>query len=367
MLASRILRAAEDVLKDYQELKVSELLQQAMQCASRQLPAGQFTNAAQQVSKGGEKLRDQSRLRLYPQQMAEYLRESGYGPALPENIGRFLTAGFRGDPSTIPQTPEVQGVYNAFNIAMSDLNSLVSTLRKLDTEPLTIPEGHLSIDFVVPRVVVDNDTRQLLHLQETFCDLVEHLNEYVGADELSPKLVYTSTTDPVIAIALYANTAYAVVRLFAEMLKAAKTAVDLYRSVKLLQAQSATQEAAKSLLANIEAAVHAQVEKAVREQLEMLVTKLDDGRKNELTAAVIKRIEVLVPKVAEGVSIGISVESVPAVASTVVPELSAGHPSLAQAVADTRRLETETRNAITAAGGAASLRLTHDSKEPGRG
>ena len=364
MLASRILQAAEGVVSDYQTFKVSELLQQAAACSSRQMPVNQTLAAAKQISSSGKRLAEESKIRLYPQQMTQFLNASAYNSALPERIGRFLESGFGSDIASMPHTPEVQDITQLYHSAHSELNALISTLRKLDTQPLEIPTDRLSVDFVVPRAVVGNDTRELLKLQEKFCDLVAYLNEFVGADEVSPKLVYTSTTDPVIAIALVAKAAYAVIKLFGGMLVVARSAVELYRAVKLLQAQTEMKQAAETMISSIEPTVRTLVEKMVHEQLKGLEGNSDDGRKRELISAIVIRTEALVPKIAEGVSIGISVESVPTLKSIDSSELSAEQPNFIQLVFETRQLETKSRTAIAVAGGAENLRLTHNVDAP---
>lgn len=363
MLASRVLKVAEDFLADYKELKVGELLQLSLQCANRQLQAPQFASLSQQVKTGGENITAQTRLKNYPQQMRTYLQRSDFRAALPENIGRFLADGFRGDETSTPYSPEVQQLVTAYNACVTDLSNLVASLRKLGTTPLLIPADHIAIDFVVPREAVANDTRQLLALQEVFCDLVKDVNEYLGVGELSPPLVYTSTTDPVLAIAAYAGTAYTIVKLFTGVLRAAKEAVQLYNAIAIIRNQAAMKDAVGMMMETAQATIKSQVETEVRQQLSGLVPKVDEGRQNELTVAINLKTTSLVPRIAEGVSIGISVESLDKVRTLVVPELQADQLSFAAVAEDARNLEIDTRAAITSSGGASVLRLSHKPPE----
>ena len=364
MLASRILQAAEDILADYEDLKASELLQQAMQLASRNLPGPIYTSMTQQVRAGGKSLGVKSRLRLYPQQMRMYLQQSAFNIALPESLGKFLVDGFKGDVNTDVMSPEVQHIKAAFDATKSELLGIVSGLKRLRTQPIIISPDRISVDFVVPREAIDNDTSALLSLQQSFLNLTAGLNEFIGSDELSAKLVYTSTTDPVIAVELYAHAAYAVVKVFAAMLVSARAMVELHRAVKLVQAQPTMQDVADKMVESIESTVRNEIQTTIRKELATLASKVDEGRKNELLTLVTKTCEALVPKVAQGVSIGVSVESITAVSTVAIPELAEGQPTFEQIVLETRKLETTTRTAITIAGGAANLRLTHAAEKP---
>ena len=361
MLASRVLKVAEDILADYKELNVSELLQTALQVSSRALQGSPFTTASQQIKVGGEKIISSTRLKNYPQHMRSYLQKSAFGLVIPENIGRFLVGGFQGDINATPYTPEVQHINNAYNTCLADMTNLKTSLRKLGIAPLAIPVNQTAIDFVVPRDVVKNDTRELLELQDLFCVLVRDVNEYLGVSELSPKLVYTSTTDPVIAIATSAGSVYTVVKLFTGVLRAAKAAVELYNAVAILRNQVSMRDAVKTMLENAQTSIKTLIEKEVAEQLSSLATQIDEGRKNELVIAITLKAVRLAPLVAEGVSIGVSVESLESIRTLTVPQLQAGQMSLVQVVSDARKLETDTRAAIAVSGGASVLRLTQDS------
>ena len=359
MLSSRILKLAEDIIADYHALKLVEFLQMASKCASRNLQPHDFQLLSTQVHNAGQAAATGSRGILYPQEMREFLRKSNYNIALPENVGRFLSDGFNGDINYTPSSSEVNHRISASNTFLGDLNSLVVTLKKLNTQPVAVPSDLISVDFLVTRNSFGNEIKKLFKIQDEFSSILLSLNELFGNLD-PPLLVYTSTSDPVTAFAVYAGTAYTIIKIFNGILQVAKNGVELYRAIKIVREQKISEAIIQQAVQSAEITIRAQVEQLIKDQVSIIISEIDDGRKNELTTAIKIRCNGLVTLVAEGCSIGISIESLPALKDLRLDKIAEGQPSFTQLVSDTRNNETQTRSAITIAGGAENLKLTYD-------
>lgn len=350
-------------MADYQKLKIQETLQISLQCASRQLQPAQFAQMSQQVSSAGRIACDQTRLALYPQEMRSYVQRSAYNIALPENVGRFLEEGFKGNIETTPSSAEVNHRIEAVRTTASDLQNLVFALKKMETEPIKVPDGCISVDFMLPREAFANDAQKFLELNKDFTELLSYLAEYYGQVG-RPDLVYASTSDPVLGFAAFVSSAYGVVKLFNQMLVAARNAVELYRAIKLLRDQNIMSEALHTMVKNTEAAIKSSVEKLVAEQIQAVRSDVEESRRNGLRHAITNKCMILVPLISEGASIGISIESLGAITTVKVEGLAEGEPSFVELVVEARKTEIQTRTAIAIAGGSANLRLTHEADKP---
>lgn len=359
MLSSRILKLAEDIITDYRELKLVETLQMASQCASRNLQPSNFLSFSKQVHDIGQVAVTGSRGISYPQEVKDFLLKSNYNIVLPENIGRFLSDGFNGDINYTPSSSEVNHRISASNIFLNDLNSLTVTLKKLNTQPVIIPSNLISVDFLVTRNSFENETKRFFKIQDDFSSILSCLNELFG-NVNPPLLVYTSTTDPVTAFAVYAGTAYTVIKIFNGILQIARNGVELYRAIKIVREQKISEAIVQQAVQSADVTIKAQIENLIKSQVSIIVSDIDDGRKNELTVAINIRCAGLVTLVAEGCSIGISIESLPALKGLKIDKIVEGQPSFVQLVSDTRKNEAQTRSAITIAGGAENLKLTYD-------
>ena len=152
MLANRLLRTVKDLLLDYESYGVIALLVHAKQVLA-QRDAQQTANYRAEASKVRGKATDilkHFQAREYPPDLRETLSRSKYKAALPENVATLLLRGLPDDQTIALSSSELAMYIATAENLRSELANLVQSLEKLGIQEVTVPDGLMSLDFLIP-------------------------------------------------------------------------------------------------------------------------------------------------------------------------------------------------------------------------
>ena len=114
MLAERLSRIVNDILKEYDNLRVTELLSDAAALAGGRanIQNAEYSQLAQEIRARALAIQEQSRIRnLYSNELRDFILESEYASALPENLASTLITGFPNNKAGGSSSPELKNLF----------------------------------------------------------------------------------------------------------------------------------------------------------------------------------------------------------------------------------------------------------------
>jgi light-regulated signal transduction histidine kinase (bacteriophytochrome) len=112
MLTGRLVRAVRDILAEYSEFNIMDLLTEASNLSTQRaaLQPPQYTQRAQQIRARAESIITRTKIENYPADLRKFVKESQYSSALPGYIANVLLNGFPDNRDVAISSSEV-GLY----------------------------------------------------------------------------------------------------------------------------------------------------------------------------------------------------------------------------------------------------------------
>ncbi len=364
MNAARLLQFARDFIAEYNHFKILAVIGEVSQlCSTRpQTTTPQFYSASNNLRAQASEIIQKTRFSVYPYRYIETVEKTSYLNFLPARVAAVILAGLTGDVTTTMSANECNAFLSSANSAYNELSLLAATLQKLGVEPIVLVDDQISVEFSLPRISFDNIAHDYLDWNDKVISIITSYNEYIGTEDQRPRLVFTSTTDPVVGFTAYIHAAYGVIQLVNGLLSVAKNAIQLYSAIKQLREGKIAQNAAQ-FEKSVQDLVEKEVRKVVEETLKPLNTSLEEGRSNEIKNRITLNAVLLVPIIIDGASISISPESLNKISGTRADLIVDGHPTFLVLLADTRTKEEEVRSAVLLNGGQNLMRITQNKIE----
>ena len=364
MIAGRFLKFAQDFVADFSHLDIQVFIGEVKQlCAARpQTTTGVFTQQSRALRAKAEQIIQGTRFRAYPQYYLDLISATPYARLLPARIAEVVISGLTDDVTTTMPSGEITAIASSFEVAYRELSSLVNTLTKLNVTLPAIPTGQVSVEFQLPRSAFDNLAIDYLKWNERVNTVLSSYNEYVGSEDNPPKLVFTSTTDPIIGFAVSVGAAYGVIQLINGLLDIGKKAIDLYSAVRLMRERGVTSTTGQMQI-EAENITRADVGALVEKTFKTLKSDVEINRRHELHNSVSINAVVLLPIIVEGASISVSPESLEQL-RTLKPDLIITEsPAFLEMLVENRLREIDLRTAVRLNGGLNVLRLAQTEPE----
>jgi hypothetical protein len=324
MLAGRLIRVITDILGEYSEFRIIEQLGAASTLSTQraQLQIQQYTQQAQQLRQWAQTIIDQTKVGKYPDDIRKFLKDSNYSSALPESIARVVMYGFPDDKNLAISSSELGLYLQLANTLRSELGALVTAAHKFKIEEITIPPNEVSFDIIIPRGVFDERADGLFDILSRFTRIMSYFIELTTGSENSPTLTYTSTSDPVTGLAVFGAAAWAFLNFYKLILEVAEKQISLLKTVKEFRAFSPSGPA--DLEERVKLIMDGALKQAVDGAVASVPPKVPEERVNEVKIAINKDARVAVQVIANGVRIGITVESLDKIflISEGVPDLT---------------------------------------------
>jgi hypothetical protein len=303
-------RARKDILTEYSEFRIMELLNEAANLATQRanLTPAQYIQRAQQIRERAATIINQTKIERYPDDLRNIVKQSQYSSALPAEIAQVLLNGFPDYKETAISSSEVGLYVQLANTLRTELNALRVASQKFNIDEITIPEGEISIDVIIPRTVFGNRADEFVDILTRIIKIAAYIIEVTTGSEGTPTLAYNSTSDPVTGLALIAAVAWGFLRFYKAALEVAEKQINLLRMVK--EFRGSPLESSGDLDTQIKAITDESLEKAVKNTIEaMPEKKVPSERINEIEIAIKREARVVVQAIANGVRVGVTIES----------------------------------------------------------
>lgn len=363
MLTDRLIRAARDILEEYTEFRIIEQLGVASTLSAQraQLNIQQYTQQARQLREWGQRIINQTKVEKYPDDLRKFLKVSNYSSAFRKYIAEIVITGFLDDKNFAISSSELSLYIQLANTLQSELGALVTAARKFNIEEITIPSNEVSIDVFIPRGVFDNRADGFIDILSRFTRIMSYLIELATGSENSPTLTYTSTSDPVTGLALLGGAAWAFLKFYKLALEVADKQISLLKTVKEFRAFSLSSPA--DLEERVKLIVDGALKQAVDGAVASVPPKVPEERVNEIRIAINKDARVAVQAIANGVRIGITIESLDKISliSEGVPELTPEE--VKEVLREQRALEHQVQQSLVSLGEPALGLLTVENSE----
>jgi hypothetical protein len=344
MLAGRLVRIADDIIREYAAFKVSEKLAEAQNVSTQRTPNNnRYVQQARDLRVWAQDVLSTSKFNNYPEDLQKLLKASNYATALPSNVAQVILAGFPDDPNLAISSSEVGLYLNLVNDTRGELVSFFNASKKFNAELIAIPENEISIDLLIPRRAFENETATYVEILSKFSKVMAYVSELTTGSARSPTLTYTSTTDPVIGFAMLYSSAWAFLKLYKLLLEVAEKQLNLIKMIKELRSSGLPE--APDIEERVQAAVEASLQAAIEKATSEVEVRVSDSRANEIKTAIGKDARFAVKAIGNGVRVSITIESldrlpemvsaVPGLTSEAVTEELASQRALERKVEET--------------------------------
>ncbi|HUK60221.1 MAG TPA: hypothetical protein VLV50_13405 [Stellaceae bacterium] len=311
MHASRLVRVAKDIFKEYADFQILGMLQEASNLSAQRsgLNDPQYIERARLLRSRAQSAIQSTKLNQYPRGIRELLEESAYMQALPERLANVVLHGFPDDKTQAISSSELQIYVQLANRAAAELSALISAASQFHLVDITIPEGNVGLDVTIPREVFDNRADEYTRILSAFVEVAAYFNELATGSAEPPRLIFTATTDPVVALGLWGVAAYGVLKLYKLILEVAEKQISLCQTLRSLREMPKGTIDPADLQGKIESIVEDQLSRAVTEAVASVQAKVEDSRVNEIENAIRKHAPTLCISIANGATISVTIES----------------------------------------------------------
>lgn len=308
MLAGRLARLARDVLREYSELGVQTLLQEAQGLAAERgsLQLSAYRQRAQQLRAKAQRIIDESIIEQYPNDLRQFLISSRYRSGMPANIANIITHGFPDDPNLAISSGELNVYIQATNVILSELGALSIASEKFSIEEISIPADNIGIDVGIPRNQYENKAEYVFDKFIEFSKVMSYYVEFSSGSSDPPSLIYISTTDPVTGFAIVASAAWGFLNLYKLILEIAEKQLGLLRTIKELRTSGLADSNFDDKVKEI---VSGDLAKAIAGSLEAVPPQVPPERRNEIEVGLSKSVPSILDAVAKGATVNITIES----------------------------------------------------------
>jgi hypothetical protein len=366
MLAGRLIRAASDILGEYSKFKIVEELNVALSLsAQRTDPQNQaYIEQARQLRLWAQSVIDQSLIEKYPDDLRVFLKNSNYSTALPASIARVVLAGFPDDMRLAMSSSEVGLYVQLAHSLRSELLALDTIAKKMNIEQIAIPPDQISLDILIPRILFENRADYFLIILRRFTIIISYIIELTTGSEDSPKITYTSTSDPVTGLALFGAAAWGVLTFYKLALEVAEKQFSLLKTLKEFRAVAP--DASSDVEERVKRIVSEGLKGAVDGTVASVPAKVPVERINEIKNALNIEARFAVNDIANGVTISITVESIDRITymSDSIPGLTPA--MVAERLGEQRALEQQVRQSLVALGQPAPALLSDETANEDR-
>lgn len=368
MLAGRLIDIAKDILDEYSQFKIIQHLETASNLSATrgQINEPQYAQQARQLREWAQTVINRTKIEKYPSDLLKFLKESNYSSALPERLARLVMNGFPDNKTAAISSSELSIYIQLANTLRAELTAFVTAALNFKIDKITIPADQISFDIIVPRSVFNDRADEFIETLSTFTRIMSYLIELTTNSVNSPRLAYTSASDPVTGLALWATAAWVFLQLYKLLLEVAEKQLSLIKTLREFRAAALESEENES---DLEARVKAIVEKALTEAVEKAIasvqSKVPPDRVNEIKNAVTKDARFAVQAIANGTRIGITIESLDntSIITEAVPE--ATPEKIDEIIKDQKALEVQIDQSLVSLGGPAPALLTGKNPQDG--
>ena len=369
MQASRMIRVAKDLLDDYTKFKVADFLQEAIGVASvrgadknaYRTRSGALKVAAQQIIRG-------TILNKYPHDLKNIVALSEYAAATPERLATIVLNGFPNDPNLAISSSELQVFARIASALQSELAAITRAADKFNIAPISIPDGLFSLDILLPRESIDDEAEKFAKNLSLFVAAAVDFIELVTGKRDSPLLVYTSTSDPVTAIAMYGGAAYAFLKFYKLVLEVAEKQVSFLQLLKGIREAAPKSVEAVTLEESFRKVIAEEMPLVAEKAVNAALSRVPEGRTHELRTSLSLKTPAIANAVAKGARLSITIESLDRLellleGAPAVEGQEVTRDTLVQDISERSALETKL-DADTKSLGADAKQLLFSSKTP---
>jgi hypothetical protein len=320
MKTSRFVRAARDIVAEYQRLQILKHLNTAAALSNNRTNPP-YTQNASDLRVWAQQVIDQTIVEKYPDDLRDFLKASKHGPALPGHVARVLLVGYPDNPAYALTTSEVHQLTQLANEFVHELNFLISIADGFHIEQINVPPDEINFDVLIPRTVFHDGANDFIGLLARFTNMMSYLTELTTGSEKQPTLVYTSTSDPVTGLALLLAPSLALLMFYNQLLDAATKHISFLKLLKEFREGPFNEPT--NLKEEIATVVDKALEAAVEKMISSVPNEVPPHRVNEIKVALSKDARVVMEAIVGGARIAITIESL-----DKIPEMNKDIPGL---------------------------------------
>lgn len=306
MLAGQLLAIAQDMIRDYDRLKVIPTLERAVEIAANRpnMNEPEFQTAVRDIKSAAEKMLNETIVRVYSIDLKRTLAHSGYSQSLPDAIAKTLTVSFgnRRKDSAI-SSQEINMYLGEAKSFYGKMQHLVDSARAFGVETYQAPEGQVVLEISIPDLVYGRTLGQLPPRIARVEGVLNVMEELVKGSRSPHKILWVATTDLVIAIPLDWSVVLAALILYERMLAVTEKHLNIAKLIRDLFKNSGAQnpELEKTLKDSVDAALDG----AVKDVIKLTEKAVDEPRQNELAIELKAVSRAMIADFAMGLRFGI--------------------------------------------------------------
>jgi hypothetical protein len=311
MIASRLVTIAKDLAEEYQRFGLTELLQHASQVSANRpnLNQGQYSNAVGELKRRARDILEQNVFRTYPLDTLRLLSNSDISSILPTTIANLIIGGFPDRKEAAISSAEINMYLSEAHNLLGQINGFLQFNSRLGVRKYDVPQEKVALDVKIPRAVFHNELGLFEQRLSHFSNFFRSVTELVTGSRENAELIYLSTTDPIISLAVLGPVAYGILKFYKLFLEVAEKHISLYRAIRELKGSKLESLDFAEMEKGIYSRIKSSVEEAVSEAFANVLQKVPQERASELKVEITKQSIEIVTDITKGARIFVSLES----------------------------------------------------------
>lgn len=308
MIISRLIRVISDIVDDYNNYNIIDLLTQFHHiCATRgQINQNSYKNSINDFRSKSKIILETAKTNDLSSPEFQFFNTSKYRVSMPTFIANLILTGAIDNKDLMMMSTEAKIYLDQATVFLRELRIMINFCNEIDQNEKTLDDDKFAIDIRMPRVMFDNKIENFIKNIDYFSKLFSYICELVGQNN-KPDLFILSTTTPVVGILAHFTEIWCYIKIYGELLTIAKNQLDLFAALKQIR------EVDKKADDGMDERLKQSTQKQIGDAVEKIVTQFTDRneaiRTNEIRNAIELNCLPIVNLIENGARVNISIES----------------------------------------------------------
>jgi len=225
------------LLRDYANAKIDNLLGQmsSILLGRSNMQINAYRQAIDPIRTVAMELLSNSSLRYRSDDVRQFLRDSEFGPILPDALAHFILMNLAEDPARAGSAAETAYKLEQFNRLRGLMNNFSYVASVLPLRKFDYPNNEITLKLVIPDSRFAADIGLLGTRLQIFENFFHSIVAAAHPGESAPRLMHISSGSVIATLVSTAVVAQTLLSCFAATVEATQKCIDLMKAMKLLK------------------------------------------------------------------------------------------------------------------------------------
>jgi hypothetical protein len=301
VLAEQLLTFAQDFIAEYRKYDILGMAQATINILARRgsLNDAAYNLEADPLRQKCETIMHSSRFNTYPTEWQRVISKSRYVRFLPAKAAKVISEALPSNRDFAPQSPEMQLFHAQCANTWTVTANFIPFAQQFDLSGIAIPKDELGVIVELPRRIFENEAGNFSDTLKKFSDLIAALSEVVSGKRSAPRMLYASTSDPIVILSTILEVAAPFLSLYTDVLEAAVKTLEIAKAFGIIRE-------AGGVVPDTPDVTGPRLRISIDRLIDAHEKIGDEGRRKELHNELLLRVEEVMPSIRAGARLSIA-------------------------------------------------------------